>query len=191
MHFHSLHKKTANKNNDGPETPQKDRRKNIDTMDKAFDEQALNVMILKGEPHLPPFLEKGWFPGHLGLPELYVPSRRSLGIVVQVLGDVVHQLTLGGLVGHGLVQLACHQGLGHALLPALPEEDRHLLALHQHSPHHQLVEGVLESTHSRVIHINVQLLLLFLLLLFLPFGWWLVILRGEKHLYCGSAVNMQ
>ena len=144
-------------------------------------------MILKWEPHLPPFLEKGWFSGQPGLPELYIPSRHSLWVVVQVLGDVVHQLTLGGLVGHGLVELACHQGLGHALLPPLPEEDRHLLAFHQHSPHHQLVEGVLESTHGRVVHINVQLLLLFLFLLFLPFGWRHVILRGDKHPYRGPA----
>ncbi|KAG5839500.1 hypothetical protein ANANG_G00205640 [Anguilla anguilla] len=107
----------------------------------------------------------------------------SLGVVVQVLGDVVHQLALRGLVSHGFVQLAGHQGLGHGLLPPLPQEERHLLALHQHRPHHQLVERVLEPADLGVVHVHVDLLLLLLLHLLLALRAWLVILVKDWQLF--------
>lgn len=79
-------------------------------------------------------------------------------------------------MGHGLVELTGHQGLGHALLPTLPQEDGHLLALHEHSPHHELMKRVLEPTHGRVVHVDVNLFLFLLLLFLLPFGWRFIIL---------------
>lgn len=90
----------------------------------------------------------------------------SPGIVLQILKNVVHQFALGGLVSHSFVQLASHQGLGHGLLPVLPQEQGHLLALGQHSPNHQLVEWILEPADLWVVHVDIQLLLL--LLCFFP-----------------------
>lgn len=62
-------------------------------------------------------------------------------------------------MGHGLTQLTGHQGFCHGLLPMLPEEQCHLLSLHQHGPHHQLVEGEGEVVDLRVVQVNVHLLL--------------------------------
>lgn len=103
------------------------------------------------------------------------------GVILQVLVDVIHHLTLGGLVGHGLVQFTGHQSLGHGLLTALPQEQRHLLPFHQHGPHHQLVEGVLEPADLRVVHIDLHLLLLLLVLLPFPLGTGLIVL-WEVHM---------
>lgn len=96
-------------------------------------------------------------------------------MVFEVLGDVIHQLTARRLVGHGLVELACHESLSHRLLPPLPKKDRHLLALHKHCPHHELMEGVLKSADLRVVNVDIDLLLL-LLYFFLAFWARLVIL---------------
>ena len=71
--------------------------------------------------------------------------------MVELLGDVVHHVVLRRLVGHGFAQLAGHQGLGHGLLAVLPEEERHLLALHEHGPHHELVEGELKPAQLGVV----------------------------------------
>lgn len=83
------------------------------------------------------------------------------GVVVQLLGDVVHHVVLGRLVRHGLAQLARHQRLGHGLFAVLPEEQRHLLPLHEHGPHHELVEGEGEVVDFGVVQVDVHLLLTF------------------------------
>lgn len=83
------------------------------------------------------------------------------GIVVQFLGDVVHHVVLRCLVSHGLAQFACYQSLGHGLLTVLPEEQRHLLPLHEDRPHHQLVEGKREVVDFRVVQVDVHFLLTF------------------------------
>lgn len=83
-------------------------------------------------------------------------------------------------MGHGFIQLAGHQGLRHGLLSTLPEEQCHLLALHQHRPQHQLVEGELESTDLGVIHVNLHLFLFLLFCLFLAFLPGFIILNEKK-----------
>lgn len=85
-------------------------------------------------------------------------------------------------MGHRLVEFAGHQCLGHGFLSSLPKEKCHLLPFHQHSPHHQLMKGILEAADFWVIHINIDLFLLLLLFL-LPFGGRLIILgrKGEKN----------
>lgn len=80
-------------------------------------------------------------------------------------------------MGHGLVQLTGHQSFGHGLFPPLPQEQSHLLALHENGPHHQLMERVLEAADLWVVHIDVDLFLLLLLLPFtLALSSWLVVL---------------
>lgn len=79
--------------------------------------------------------------------------------MVQLLGDVVHHVVLGRLVRHGLAELASHQGLGHGLFAVLPEEERHLLTLHEHGPHHELVEREGEVVDFGVVQVDVHLLL--------------------------------
>lgn len=79
------------------------------------------------------------------------------GVVVQLLGDVIDHVILGSLVRHGFTELAGHQGLGHGLLAVLPEEQGHLLSLHQDGPYHQLVEREREVVDLRVIQVNVHL----------------------------------
>jgi len=81
--------------------------------------------------------------------------------VVEFLGDVVHHVVLGGFVRHGLAELARDQGLGHGLFAVLPKEQRHLLTLHEHGPHHKLVEGEREVVDFRVVQIDVYFLLSF------------------------------
>lgn len=80
------------------------------------------------------------------------------GVVVQLLGNVINHVILRGLMSHGFAELAGHQGFGHGLLSVLPEEQGHLLPLHEDSPHHQLVEGEGEVVDLGVIQVNVHLL---------------------------------
>ena len=89
----------------------------------------------------------------------------SPGVVVELLRYVVHHVVLRGLVGHGFAEFAGHQGLGHGLLTMLPEEESHLLPLHQHGPHQQLVEGVGEAPSLGIINVHNVLLALLLGLL--------------------------
>lgn len=119
-----------------------------------------------------------WVPGLYGTWSLGLQD--LLGVVLQVLEDVLYQLALGGLVGHGLVELAGHQGLCHGLLSPLPQEQRHLLPLHQNGPHHELVERVLEPADLRVVHVNVHLLFLLLVLLAFALRSGLVILQEHE-----------
>lgn len=79
------------------------------------------------------------------------------GVVVQLLGNVINHVILRGLMSHGFAELAGHQGFGHGLLSMLPEEQGHLLPLHEDSPHHQLMEGEWEVVDLRVIQVNVHL----------------------------------
>lgn len=83
-------------------------------------------------------------------------------------------------MGHGFIQFTGHQGLRHGFFSTLPQEQRHLLAFHQHRPQHQLVEGVLEPTDLGVIHVNFHLFFFLLLWLFLALWSGLVILTKRK-----------
>lgn len=97
-------------------------------------------------------------------------EKDSLGVVIQILGDVIHHFALRRLVSHGFIKLACYQGFSHCLFPPLPQEQSHLLPLHQHRPHHQLVKRVLEAADLWIIDINV--LFFFFLLFLLPLALW-------------------
>lgn len=99
--------------------------------------------------------------------------------MVELLRDVVHHVILRGFMSHGLAQLACHQRFGHGFLAMLPEEQCHLLPLHQHCPHHQLMEGEREVVDFRVVQINVHLLLFFPRCLLPPSSDWHVILSRQ------------
>lgn len=106
-------------------------------------------------------------------------STQAPGVMIELLRDIVHHVILGGFVSHGLAQLACHQRLGHGLLSMLPEEKCHLLPLHQHCPHHQLMEGEREVVDFRVIQIDVHLLLSFPRCLLPPSSDWHIILSRQ------------
>lgn len=81
------------------------------------------------------------------------------GVVVQLLGNVIDHVILRSLVSHGLAELAGHQGFGHGLLSVLPEEQGHLLSLHEDGPHHQLMEGEWKVVDLRIIQVDVHLFL--------------------------------
>ena len=83
-------------------------------------------------------------------------------------------------MGHGLVKFTGHQSLGHGLLPPLPQEQCHLLTLHQHGPYHQLMERVLKPADLRVVYVNVHLLLLLLVLLSFPLRSRLIVLQEPQ-----------
>lgn len=109
-------------------------------------------------------------------------SAQAPGVMVELLRDVIHHVILWCFMSHGLAQLARHQRLCHGLLAMLPEEQCHLLPLHQHSPHHQLMEGEWEVVDFRVIQIDVHLLLPFSCGLLPPSSDWHVILSQQRHL---------
>lgn len=82
---------------------------------------------------------------------------------------------------HGFIEFTCHQSFGHGLFSPLPEKQSHLLALHENSPHHQLMEGVLESTDLWVINVNIDFFLFLLLRLLSAFRSWVIVLSKQSE----------
>lgn len=83
-------------------------------------------------------------------------------IMVQLLGYVIHHVIFWCFMGHGFAEFAGHQCFSHSLLSVLPKEEGHLLALHKHCPHHQLVERKGKMIYLRVIQININFFFSFL-----------------------------
>lgn len=68
---------------------------------------------------------------------IHIHSQR---ICLESLCNVVVHAALPCLKGHRAVKLTGHCGTCQHLLAMLPKEQRHLLALMQHSPHKQVIE---------------------------------------------------
>lgn len=82
------------------------------------------------------------------------PQKTLLGVLFELLRGVIHHITLLGLIAHRSAEFTGHQCLRHVLLSMLPEKERHLLSLHQYSPHQELIERVGKTPCLWIVYVH-------------------------------------